>query len=768
MRVLLFIFVLFANILSQAQNIKGRIVDDNHQPLPFANVEVLSIPDSTFLAGVVSKESGDFLIEKIYEEKYILRISYLGYETVERVNPSGDMGQIILNPSSIILKEAMVTAHRPVYKLKGNTLIANVKNSILGSVGALSDVLKRLPGIRMDKDEIEVFGKGKPLIYINNRQIQDMAELKQLKSSDIEKVEVINNPGAEYDASIQAVVKIKTIQPVGEGLGGRMGVNGSYMDMWLHEENVNMNYRHGALDLFGSVEFQENGQKGLGDTDLTIYADTIWNFKADSKSWRKTHNISGKLGANYIFDDWNSIGVSYLVFRTPKSEMDVLGKENVLSDNKYYDQLASDSYSNTQSATHRINTYYNGKIAGKLGIDFNFDFLYGKNDGRQTVDEQSEDQKSRWVNSFSSASNYLYASKLMFTYSLPVGMLRVGGEYNNIRRNDSYQNEQQIVPGAVTESKEEKAAAFLSYEFSVNSFHVQAGARYEHAAFDYYHNQIKQNEKCHIYNNVYPSVDLSFPVNKMQMSLSYTAKTQRPSFSQLDGNIEYQSRFMYRGGNPLLKPQLIHNVNWMSLYKYIQFSVNYIYVKDLIMSIREQYESQTSVTFRTFRNFNHFQELGMSFSLSPTLAFWHPYFNAYFSQPFFSVPYLEAKKKCNNPLFRLSLYNELALPKSFILSLDLDFTSAGDVNNDRVMSTGGVDLGIRRTFLKNALDVNLRGMDIFKTRRFNVISYYGQTRQVSHNTSTSRGVRLTVTYYFNPSKSKYKGRGAANEDLKRL
>ena len=117
------------------------------------------------------------------------------------------------------LGEVVVKAHLPQYKKTHEGLLTNVAGTVLSKMGTAEDVLKHVPSIVKKKDGYEVVGKGTPIIYINGRKMQDISELDNIKSSDIKSVEVIQNPGATYDASVNAVIKIKTIKKKGEGFG---------------------------------------------------------------------------------------------------------------------------------------------------------------------------------------------------------------------------------------------------------------------------------------------------------------------------------------------------------------------------------------------------------------------------------------------------------------------------------------------------------------------------------------------------------------------
>lgn len=161
-----------------SQTVRGKIVDADNQPLPYANVVLLSLPDSAFVTGTVSDEQGVFSLPA-HEAGGLLRISSIGYTTAYKPCEVPDLGIIRLESDAQLLGEVVVKAELPVTRVKDNALITRVTGSLLSRVGTGSDVIRRIPGLSMDGNKnIEVFGKGTPLIYINGRKVRDNAELE--------------------------------------------------------------------------------------------------------------------------------------------------------------------------------------------------------------------------------------------------------------------------------------------------------------------------------------------------------------------------------------------------------------------------------------------------------------------------------------------------------------------------------------------------------------------------------------------------------------
>ncbi|WP_373798524.1 carboxypeptidase-like regulatory domain-containing protein, partial [Bacteroides heparinolyticus] len=225
--VYLFILLLMGTVATSAQSnssrlsVRGRILNEERQPIEFANIVLLST-DSIFIEGTCSRSDGSFEIVPPTHEEYLLQITSIGYKSLCRSCRNGDTGDWILEADAIMLAETVVEAQRPVFRLKGGKLETNVQQSLLASLNNANDVLKHIPGLRHSDEGYTVFGKGTPIIYIDHRLLQDNSELERLSAADIEKVELITNPGAEYNATVNAVVRIRTVRGRENGFGGNV------------------------------------------------------------------------------------------------------------------------------------------------------------------------------------------------------------------------------------------------------------------------------------------------------------------------------------------------------------------------------------------------------------------------------------------------------------------------------------------------------------------------------------------------------------------
>lgn len=769
----LIFFMLGAFIFISAQGLSGKLIDEQHQPIGFANIVLLSLPDSAFIAGTISDEQGQFGFDKADDSEKLLQVSYLGYKPLFRKVRTGTLGTLTLQPDAVMLGETVITGHRPTYTMKGNSLTTNVQNTLLSNIGTGEDVLKRIPGLRIDPEKkIEVFGKGVPLIYINGRLMRDNSELEQLSSKDIAKVELITNPGARYDAEVKAVLKIKTVKPMGEGLGGYVRLAESKSYYWGHIQQANLNYRKGKFDLFGSLQHQLFKQWQDEHFKNDIYGDTHWTLQDDAQLRMKDYAkaLGLQLGANLQLSEKHSVGATYRLNRMPYSggQFDAFQSYDVWADGKPYDKMDTYFLMQLSNTMQQLNFYYNGTIGDKLGIDFNFDYVKGNGYQDQEVDEQSEEQESRTVTSFSNADYNLYAGKLILSYPLGKGNINVGGEIINTDRNSDYYTLEGIVDPSDTRVEEQKIAAFVAYHTSIGKISFDAGLRYEHTQFDYYEKKVKMDEQSRNFDNLFPNVSFSFPIKKTNNSLSYTMKTKRPDYSILSSAVQYSNRFMYKRGNPLLQPQTMHDITWMTNYRWLNFSASYQYTKDYIWSENTLYNKEGSVLLSTNRNYDKYQRFNFNLSAAPQIGIWQPSWGIHFTQQFFSTETRDGKLNYNNPIVLLRWDNDFRLPYDIILSVSGEYQSDGSYADEQRHGYGMLNIGVRKSFLKNQLTVSVQGNDLLDTYRYKGYIVTKVSRSNYNTVYDTRKVMLSATYRFNATRSKYKGTGAANDELRRL
>ncbi len=750
-----------------AQTFTGRVVDEMHKAVPFANVVLLAGNDSTFVAGTTTDGDGVFKLTGS-TAKPLLKITYLGYKTQVLEAMSAHLGTIVLEPEATELGEVVVKAQRPAYKLTAEGLKTDVENTLLSKVGTARAVLENLPGVQRKKDAIEVFGKGAPLIYINGRKLQNQTELDQISSEDIQSVELITSPGAKYDATVESVILIKTKRPQGEGFSFNTQASyyaGKGPDLTL---GLNWNYRHKGLDVFGSVWYNDN--KYIEDDDFTfdVQADTVWRLNEHSDIKNHNNSLYTSAGMNYIFNDQHSMGFrydtkAYFLQRTRGSFT-----ADVVANGAFYDHLENGIHMSTKSnMPHTLNAYYNGRV-GKTSIDFNTDYVFYKDRKSQFNDEVSQQWESRTVTSTSVIRNQLWAAKLVLSWSLWGGNLQVGSEYDNTRRNDDYINPEQVVPTSYTEQKERNCIFFAEYAHPLPFGQLKVGLRNENVSSNYYSQGKLMAEQSRSYHHFFPSVGLMARAGNVQLMLNYAMKIKRPNYWQLRGSVTYANRFTWDSGNPLLKPTINNEVSFMAIYKWVNLMMGYKHDRDVIINVAHEIPGSEATTLMTNENVDHEDAMRVMLTLSPRWDFYQPSLTLGMIKEWIKIPSPIGFISPKSPIYLVQFNNNFQILPTLTANVNFDFTSRGDMQNVTLTEPiYRLNIGATKTFLKDRLSVSVTGYNLLNAQD-NVKLRYGLRTMRQSQLRDTREVEFTLRYKFNAAQSKYKGTGAGSSEKERL
>ena len=542
----------------------GTIVDEQGQPVSYANVYLLHPSDSTVIGGGVSNEAGYFAVP--YETQPVLaRISYVGYKTVYRLCKQPEVGTIRMQPETQTLNGVVVQGERPKVVLQGNSLMMNVEGTVMERMGTAEDVLTRVPMIAKRGEGYEILGKGAPLIYLNNRKLTDLQELKNVQSDNIKNVEVIQNPGARYDASVNAVIIIRTKRAAGEGLGVELSSWSRSGRGYANNERVNLTYRTGGLELFANLFGAYNKRWNRGEFEETIFADTTWVITDKQKYEVRNPFLEGRFGFNYQINDSNSFGCFYQnTYDYVKSSIEY--DDDLQADGVKYDHLQNSSVCRDRNTpNHQVSLYYIGKV-GNFNIDFNADYTFRKQCSRNKQQELSAEYEDRDVNTESQTRSKMFAEKLFVTHPLWKGQIEVGEEYTNTRWRSSFDNQEGYIANSDNEQHESDIAPFMELHQRLGRFKLSAGLRYEHVEAEYFVSGQRRDEQCRTYDDIFPSLSVSTSAKNLQLSLSYAKRTSRPAYWLLSSDVIYENRLNRQTGNPYLRPVKYHNLNMMVMW----------------------------------------------------------------------------------------------------------------------------------------------------------------------------------------------------------
>lgn len=762
-------------LTATAQNITGKVIDETNQPLEFANIVLLSLPDSTFIQGTISNQAGIFTLPT-NGQSGILRISSIGYANVYKpCKENGDLGIILMQSDTQLLGEVVVKGNLPRTRIKGGAMITNVEGTLLEKAGTAENLLDKIPNVSASEGSVKVFGRGNAEVYINGRKMHDASELDQLAADNIKSVEVINNPGARYDASVKAVVRISTKKTLGDGFGFNNRTYVRYDERWSVLEQFNFNYRTGKFDLGGMLYgLQSHGWEGRVLKQDT-YLDKHWEQVTPLHNNNNSKNLSAQLSLNYSISSGHAVGARYNFDRLPEVPSTMALNTSVWQDGILTETTESHSVCPWESYKHDLNLYYTGKV-GDWNIDLNADGMWGATDNSQKAEDNvvypDGSSEISNVTTFNHTTSDLYAAKLVIDHPLLGGNLSLGGEYSYAKRTNIYTNLEKIIQDDDSRIEEGSTSAFFEFSRTFGKVNILAGLRYEHVNFDYYEDDKYIGEQSRSYNNVFPSASISFPLSKVQVQLSYARDVARPSYFELTNNILYGNRYTYQTGNPSLLPTLTDNINLTAVYRWMQLQTGFQHIKDASIMVSEAYDKNSpSIALIGVINAPAYNQYFASLTLSPTIGIWSPQFSARLTKQWFKADTPQGYRSLNIPYVNFVWQNTFQLPADFLLDIELDWNTKGhELNTYYHRHLWGVDVALQKSFLSDKLSFRLDAYDLFKTwRRGNSGTFYsGSLRSIRQDEYSQRVIRLTARYKFNSGKSKYKGTGAGQEQKNRM
>ena len=743
----------------------GHIVDESGQPIEFANI---SLYNEGFINGGVSNENGDFVIP-CKAQRITLKVSYIGYKTVERNVSVGNVGIITLQPETYMVKGVEVKGEIPQYKMTSGGMTVDVQHSILHDVGTADDLLSMLPLVKARNGKYEVLTKGEPEIYINNKKVRDPIELKQLKSADVKSVDIITAPGAKYNAEVNAVIRIKTLKTQGDGLSLMASTQTWKKNKWNNYDDLTLKYRTGGMEAYANVAL-DNGHYSNDqniDQELHISKD-LFNVHAELPVRSSWTQLDYQAGLSYDFNTDHSIGLSFSsqknFYNRFSSDMEQRYLKNGTFDGDV--RLLTD-IREKDKPVWELNTYYIGKI-GKLGIDLNATWLRRESEDNNIQQELSQEYGNRTITTQTKDKNTMVAGKLVLDYPVWKGVRSGGSEATSTKRQGHNLNQENIIPESDTEMKENNIAAFAEYELQLGQWHLNAGLRFEHVSADYTSFGIRQEEPSRTYNDWFPNLSAAWQKGKWGTQLSYSKRITRPPYNMLTSMVVYDSRILYEGGNPLLRPSVRHSIDFNLTYSWLTFVTGFTRENDFFTHVGNIYDEAKEIAIFQPDNFDHQDRVYATIVASPKLGFWQPQATLHYYQQMFDAERYGAPKKLNKPEFSARLQSWFVIDPTAKALLDISYTGS---NHWGFMYRGSnfmVNARLQKSFLKGQLSATLYANDIFRTAKNKVTTYYaiGQTAQDIY--TYTQCVGLTLSYNFNASSSKYRGTGAGNEEKGRL
>ena len=775
-----FLVLFFSVSLMYAQNsIQGTIVDTNKEALPYANIILYKTGNENIPKGTTSDDNGRFKLVNIENGNYKIVISMLGFETqtVKEFKLNGDKTlNIILKEESQTLDEVVVRATRPVIKQTAEKLIVDLeKTEMLNS--NLQDIMRKVPGVLVTNNGITIAGKGGVRILINGKTTEYMdveTLLRDFPADNISKIEVVEQPGAEYDASGSgAIINIILKKNV------KLGTHGSVTG-WIGEDN---GFEYGTRASIASYKNKLNWQTSIGHSKPTWRDDlflvrTVGTETYDQKSISpynpNNFNVSGNI--DYYINDNNSIGVGGR-WNKRKSER-ITTSKTIISDTNSTSTLFSENSFDRDRINFNINPYYEySSDTEKLLIDFNY--INYKNDNTNTLSDIAGSTLPFSDRKYIQDGKYTIKTyRADYSKSFSENFkLSAGTKYANVNTDSDLQsflenNNNGFDLDQTSSSQflvdESIFAIYSKINATSGKWSFSGGLRYEDSKTDgtsiFLKNgtMIKEVKKRPI-KKIFPSASISRKLtDNIGASVSYSYRIRRPSYNSLNSFQEFLDPFSAEEGNPNLKPAFTNNYQFNLTYQGQPFfTIGYSTTNDVIFDLIKQDNTtaqirQQAVNVKNFTNWN--------FRLFGPLSF------------------IKGVEGYTGFIVNKNTYNSVThgvdlskwslfwfIQASYKLPWEMNFEMSGNYGTGALEGQidvdwlAGLDFSIAKKFLDDKLKVNL-GFNKMLNRGFNGnIDYGNGVAQVESNGSR-QNIQLRLVYSFGSKFGKKKTRRNSAKD----
>lgn len=660
------------------------------------------------------------------------------------------------------LQEVIVTAKQPATKLVGSTLVSTIPGSNLAELGTALDVLAQLPMIKVTDNTVSVIGKSNIEIYIDGRPMRDEQELQQLLSSNMKKVELLMAPGAAYESTTGAVLKITTRRNFVQGLSLTDQFQLQRRRKWSVMDYLALSYRTGDWEFFVNGTINHNNSTNKGTTTNTLV------YNGEKTIVGRSQNISSPTTVGVIKGGFNysrgaqSFG-AYYRYNPERGDFNNSGSE-WLDDNPAFSSVID---KRIRAHSHLASLYYENTFAEKYLLHFDGDFR--RSNEMNNVVTTYPATVTPAVNSTDERKSTLWAGKLYLNFPLSNGEFIVGTQDSythtslDYRMLNTYISE--YIPSSLTDARQTSAALYASWSRMFGKFSLSAGARYEYVDYDFKVDGKRDDDVSRRDHLLTPDLSLGYSFNdESQISISYKMATVKPPYSQLTSSLYYTGLHEIEGGNPGLRDEKMHDVQLFGMWKGFMLQADYTRSLDTYAFVKQIYPADNLQLLMHPVNID-VSALSLYLVWSKPVRCWTPNITLGMYRQWLELESTDY----NKPLFSYYFDNTFSLPKGWTITANISGNSQGDMHTNRF---GGswftMDASVGKSFLNKSLILKLSATDIFNTSNNDWTMYtYGifVNKQQSYD---RRGVSLNVIYNFQPRKSKYKGSAASEAEMERL
>lgn len=732
----------------QLSTVKGTVVDAaNGEPLGWATVALLDVAGNV-VTGIACDEKGSYEIQTETGD-YTLRVSMIGYSDVTREiclqTGLNTMETIALAPDSEMLSGATVTERVKLVEMKIDKVVMNVSQSAFSQGSNALDLIKKAPGVTIDKDgniklngkTVQVWIDGRPS-NVDGKSLESL--LRSTNSESIERFELMEHPSAKYDAAGQGgIINIKTKKSIFQGLNGSLGLGGGAMHFseigqtpWQQSFWLNLNNRTKKVStLFSIYEGFYNNPMQL--VNNIAYPDPtglgLYEQKSNSVMRNFYNNYNVKLGADWFVNDKNTVGAVLYI----PGDKGILSTDNSLTEMK----LAGSPLMNTVSEINNRNNsiQYMANLnwtrifdpAKSSELTTNLDYF--RTDGHErnlqldttfTAGIPAPAQKT--INS--DRAYDVYSAKLDYQ-GVVFGkyMLEAGGKYALSVTDNQSMEISTGVPDQVNDFiyTEHIGALYTTFAGQLSpklSFKLGLRGEYTHSAGDWVSAGDKTSRS---YFDLFPTLFMGWnPNEKLMLMASYSRRIQRPFYSQLNPTKTYVDARTYTIGNPDIQPMYSSEFALTANYRqHFSLSLGVDASNNSITQVPDL-DPQTGIALLRWDNYGRnlmtyaaasVSALPVSKWLQWTLNLTGVYINS-----------TNMKTEQSRKSLSCNVYTAFSfvLPKDWKIDLDGFWRAPMVVDTYRVHSGWGSNIAIKKNLLGDRMTFTVKMDDIFRSSNTNL------------------------------------------------
>lgn len=763
-----FFFIFSLSLSAQDKYIKGFVVDNNKERISYFNVVLISVTDSTLIAGNTF-ENGYFEFLNLPSQKIKLQISSIGYKNFSMIydltEHSVDTGTVSLSVD--FLDEVIIIAKKPVITRKAGNLIVNVQNSSLSSNVNMLELLRKSPGVLVDKnDVIKIFGKGEPEIYINNKILNNPAELEALQPADIDYIEINRNPSAIYSASANAVLKIYTIKKKTNGINALL-----YNDFFVGRKANNtigtrLNMRNGKLSSNLSYSYADKKSlefsKSFTNTNFENSTQNI-DEHATENLYSQTHNVFW--GAEYAFNAKNLLGLQFIA--SDNNLDDFRDSFEHIQSQKEVDRMIN-SVTGRKSDFYNFNANYSLEIDSIKSLKTNVDFSNNRLYDLSNIEEKNLTVFTSTLTQIENKNKFdVFALRVDYVFSLPKKIkTTLGLKYASVFNKNK--TDIRLMSNAKSTISEKVSATYVNFEKKIGKFNINAGLRAEHTDSEIRITDGLTQKIDTVYTDFFPSGLVEyFLSDNFNLSFSYSRKISRPRFDEISSNFTFIDSLSFSVGNPKIRPTKIDNFEVSSIFGDFSISIDFSNFNDSRQQTAVADQTNPSITKYTYQNFDG-NEFSVNIDYTYTGKWYSAYVNFGYSKPSFKIPFLNKTRKINSPMWLFSVNNEFNIRKNLLAFINIEYESAGDIGITSWKSSYEVSGGIQYHFFDKKLQFSFSVNDMFKTQTYDWTDRFDNINSGEQINKDSRKFLFSLKYNLNDFKTLIRKKSINDDELERM